>query len=650
MSNKLLLLALLLPLALGAKGDDEDDDGIYWHHPWLQTRYYDYKHRSWVPIEESDLGAWFERSDVRIEQHADGSISRSWSFVLHVDEPDRVGEFLPVAQLHPYTDTRIERLDLTWTSGGRTRVYDEGDLFEWGHTQQRYLTDARSLSVPMDRSSRGVLAGTIEVVDAPHPGFEGYFGGGELLHEVVPCQSRTITIAAPEGTELQFASRFFALDEPPEPQVEDGVVSWVWSFQTLYRAFGETQMPHWYEVWPSLWWSNQPSWEALGAMVQARWEPHVQPDPAITAWAREHAGDGDWRAQAVALHDAVAEGWEYLGFYPGASGWVPHPAAECLVGRIGDCKDRTALLVAGLASLGIEARPALVQAGLPMSLPEVPVLAFNHAVVWVDDPDEATGGFVLDSVDGPIGAVPATRWLHDRQLLALGDAPQLVTLPPTDSAHWLDADTTALTLSEDGSATATVRRTWTGDAANQRVKLRSSWPPSRWRDSVVDELLTAWPDARVDRLEEGPDPEDPTDTWVLEAELALPRAAVRQGPHAVLAPRWLDPPDPSAAWVDSGRRTMHLALSGTHRRSRLEIHPPPGWTAVALPADGGDEREHWTSALSVTRDGERVVLDLTVEERPGLLPHGQDQALRNFRAQVLELQRQVVVFDAPEGT
>lgn len=111
--------------------------------------------------------------------------------------------------------------------------------------------------------------------------------------------------------------------------------------------------------------------------------------------------------QALAL---VQDRVRYLALLMGEGGYVPANAETTWSRRFGDCKGKTALLLAVLHSLGIEAEPVLVQVkGGDIIGERLPTLAlFNHVLVrahlggktyWLDG--TRSGDTALDDIPVP---------------------------------------------------------------------------------------------------------------------------------------------------------------------------------------------------------------------------------------------------------
>ncbi len=98
---------------------------------------------------------------------------------------------------------------------------------------------------------------------------------------------------------------------------------------------------------------------------------------------RIRAASTDPLARAEAALVLVESRVRYVALAMGVGGLVPAKAAETWSRRFGDCKGKTALLLAILGELGIEAEPVLVNTEIGDAIPErLPVIAmFDHVLV-----------------------------------------------------------------------------------------------------------------------------------------------------------------------------------------------------------------------------------------------------------------------------
>ncbi len=198
---------------------------------------------------------------------------------------------------------------------------------------------------------------------------------------------------------------------------------------------------------------------ALARGYQDRSDARAVPDDAVAALAARVTGDlAEPRARAIALSDWVRRNVRYVGMHFGPGGVVPHAAASVLANRYGDAKDHATLLVALLASAGIDSTVALVNNGNAYQLPAVPTLGvLNHAIVYVPSLQLYLDS-TADSVAG--GFLPAALLGKPAVLTRSGE---FAMLPVFQQAH--SQTLTQFTIQSDGSSRFTVTRTGSGALA-----------------------------------------------------------------------------------------------------------------------------------------------------------------------------------------
>ncbi len=110
----------------------------------------------------------------------------------------------------------------------------------------------------------------------------------------------------------------------------------------------------------------------------------LAPDSPIKAEAAAIAARvKDPKARTFAALQLVEDKTRYFFIGMGEGGYLPANAEDTWARRFGDCKAKTALLLALLGELGVEAEPVLVNLGAGDGLDELPptLAAFNHVIV-----------------------------------------------------------------------------------------------------------------------------------------------------------------------------------------------------------------------------------------------------------------------------
>ena len=166
--------------------------------------------------------------------------------------------------------------------------------------------------------------------------------------------------------------------------LENGDARHVWSVKDVEQIFPEPNMPEWHACVQRVLVSTMADWEDLSRWYWKISEPRMGatvPEmqtevDAIVAGA-ESRDEKIWR-----LFSYVSQKIRYMGVTPEdeAPGYEPHDVSLTYLNKYGVCRDKAALLVVMLRMAGIEAYPVIIHAGERKD-PDVPQLAFNHAIV-----------------------------------------------------------------------------------------------------------------------------------------------------------------------------------------------------------------------------------------------------------------------------
>lgn len=178
----------------------------------------------------------------------------------------------------------------------------------------------------------------------------------------------------------------------------------------------------------------------------------------------------------------------YLALLMGVGGYVPASAESTWSRRFGDCKAKSALLVALLRELGIAAEPVLVNTVFGDALPERLPMAryFNHVIVraHIDGEDYWLDGTRTGDIDLSRIPVPGYGWGLP---LAAGSklvpiVPKPLTEPQVETAIVIDASAGVF-----APAPFTAAQTIRGDSA---IELNAIY--SRLSSAQLDETLKSY--------------------------------------------------------------------------------------------------------------------------------------------------------------
>ena len=170
----------------------------------------------------------------------------------------------------------------------------------------------------------------------------------------------------------------------PETEAMSGGTSYRWLARDWKPPVREERTPSWYLSYPTVEVSEFTDWAGVAARSSELFASLDAPAPSIDALVHglgEGAAGEDARVDRAVRF--VQDEVRYLGLEMGPSSHQPHPPAQTLARRFGDCKDKAALLVAILRRLGVPAWPALVSTRTGPTLDErrPSLFAFDHVIV-----------------------------------------------------------------------------------------------------------------------------------------------------------------------------------------------------------------------------------------------------------------------------
>ncbi|HQR45666.1 MAG TPA: DUF3857 domain-containing protein, partial [Thermoanaerobaculia bacterium] len=293
----------------------------------------------------------------------------------------------------------------------------------------------------------------------------------------------------------------------------------------------------------------------------------------------------------------------YTGVEFSEASIVPRTPAETMSRRYGDCKDKAALLVARLREAGVPAFVALLETGPGADVrPELPGLAFDHAIVFVPGPPVVW----IDPTDelSQAGELPST----DQGRLALvADAATtgLVRTFEAASADNRRLETREFRLRDEKGAALVETREATGQMARDE-RATFSWGDRKRRQEEIEEYAKSEYDARGKVRLETSDPRELSTPFRVRVEIdevgrgmtddheavvaLFPAHLTRHLPASLLRGDGEEPPPDET--VPRGRRkrgprTQDFVILEPFRSEwNYRIHPPAGYEVAGLPADG----------------------------------------------------------------
>lgn len=298
-----------------------------------------------------------------------------------------------------------------------------------------------------------------------NPLLGGRYADTYELTSAIPSKRIRHRLLVPAERSLRFHSTIRGLE--PVSRLRGGERELVWELRDVEALDVEDEIPAWFDPWQHVAVSEFASWTDVARWARAMFRMDARSRRAVHELAETIRSAHPSRdAQIVAAIRFVQDEVRYLGFEMGRNSHEPHPPAQVLEQRWGDCKDKSFLLAELVRELGVDASPALVNTRLRHALDDVlpNPFAFDHVItrvrlggktLWIDATISDQGG-TLDTIDTPN---------DERALVVSDDTTGLARVETRENAA-TSIEQTYTTKQWDEPTTLVVRSTYTGSDAD----------------------------------------------------------------------------------------------------------------------------------------------------------------------------------------
>jgi cellulose synthase operon protein C len=358
-----------------------------------------------------------------------------------------------------------------------------------------------------------------------------YEGGIVRFGHHAPTLVAEVELSGPEH--LLPAWELVNVEGTPVRSTQDGITHLRWSWRRV-AAVPEDLPPSPPDlVMPYLVYSNHPDWGDLATWYERHVASRVRPSRQVEETAaRLTEGVTDRLEKISRIYHFVTIEIRYVGLEFGEHRFRPFSADWVLSHRIGDCKDKAALLVALYDAAGIPARMVMVRTADQGVAPyHLAVLeTFNHAIAYLPEDD-----LWLDGTAAGHATYPPPSLCQGAQVLVVDGPDSRPRITPTPGAGLATSHYTLRPGEQPGVVALTVRNEDTGEAADRRrSQLAGSHDPRR----LAAWLQAQFPGADVTgepvlRLVPGRDPTVVEIDGVVSRSALLGAGGIRTFPGAV---------------------------------------------------------------------------------------------------------------------
>jgi len=304
-----------------------------------------------------------------------------------------------------------------------------------------------------------------------------YSGGLIPLGRGVPVALMEVELTGP-GTILPDWELALLDGDPERSEGDDGVVRLRWEWRDLPAVPTDIPPAPQLLVTPYLVYSNHPRWGDLADWYARHIASRVRTSEQVEETAfRLIAGIDDRRDRIERIYRFVTNDIRYVGLEFGEHRFRPFSADWVLHHRIGDCKDKAALLVALFDVIGVPARMVMVRTSDfgPVSSDLAALEIFNHAIVYLPEDD-----LWLDGTAAGHAMVPPPPMDQDAWVLVIDGPQSRPRFSPVVGAGRSNMRF-VLEPGEDSSIAISIESRDTGEAADiLRSRLAGSRDPQRF--------------------------------------------------------------------------------------------------------------------------------------------------------------------------
>jgi len=352
--------------------------------------------------DQSERGEYYLLVD---SQHRSGASGRE-NFRRYVTKALTIGGVESIANLHIEFDPAYQELILHHIHVIRgERVISKIEnanirvLQREAELESLIYDGRKSLSIFLDDVRIGDLVDYAYTLSGHNPVFAGKIFGSESLQFNVPVGRIHTRLLLPAISNIKVLAKRTQLKS--RISVRDGYREYRWDQRGVAARRVESGAPAWYNPHPGIFWSEFRDWADVAAWAVPLYQlPKTAPlelSAKIEQIRSTNASDAE---RAIAVLRWVQSEIRYLGVEIGVNSHAPNPPSMVFQRRFGDCKDKALLTIFMLDSLGIRARPALVNTDIRRGITKMQAspAAFDHVLValtlnkrryWID-PTRAT--------------------------------------------------------------------------------------------------------------------------------------------------------------------------------------------------------------------------------------------------------------------
>lgn len=393
---------------------------------------------------ERAAGAVVLDHSINVTLQSDGNSTRTEYVAVSVLDDKAIDQYRQISEDFSSFYTKVH-LDFARVMDSQGRIHEAAadGIQEKATTEPYTVNDARTLTFALPGLDKGAVL-EFQITYVSKPSIAGQWFANEPFNyiqrvsagdwpRIDPVRTASLVVDVPRGMALRYKPHLLKVTADQTSVAHR--ITYRWNRQNLPAVPVENYMTQFIDVLPGLRISTLPDWKAFDAWASNIYFSAAIPGSTESALVRELITDGmDNDQRIAALFHYEQANIRYISAHLANGGYVPHPSAEVLRNRYGDCKDQAVLLIALLRAAGVEAYPALVgMPGAAIPDPDLPVPRFSHMIVYVPG---RPGGLWLDTT-GSVYTFPGIdSYLEDSIAFVVdGRGGKLLPIPRTAPQH-----------------------------------------------------------------------------------------------------------------------------------------------------------------------------------------------------------------------
>jgi tetratricopeptide (TPR) repeat protein len=260
--------------------------------------------------------------------------------------------------------------------------------------ERQTLTGLKTLLVVLNDVRVGDVVEVAYTVQGANPIYKGHYAETFQLAYMATVDELNLRIDYPRGRVLH--TRGIRSDAAPEIAAEGNRQVMQLTRRNVPAVVPEENVPPWFKVFPAVHVSDYADWQNVATWADELFANPGELGPELSARIEAWRNKGLTREElASEVVEFVQDEVRYFSVSLGESSHRPKAPAKTHAERLGDCKDKVALLNAILRRLGFDAKPALISVarnrGVADYLPShdqfdhvITQLTLNDTVYWID--------------------------------------------------------------------------------------------------------------------------------------------------------------------------------------------------------------------------------------------------------------------------